>query len=239
MHCPLATSGARRRCFQLLLCAVALALALSGPAAALPVITGSSHIGELLHAGQNLKNLNVTLVDFTRADLTKTKFNNSTITFSNFSQAILTRTKFKRANLSGSNFSGAQATKVNFDKATVLNAVFNGANLTRAKLDKGNFAGSSFVGVSFGKADVGGTNLANTILFGANLTSVKFNRKTLWAGASYNLQTQLPASLPQSVIASMVFVAEPRIATLEGIGLAALMLVAPWRSRPKRSLPLG
>jgi len=122
--------------------------------------------------------------DLRGLDLQEIKFKERDLSYVDFSGCNLTRTIFTRANIRGCTFSGASFFGVNFKEANLARANFQGCNLKNAFFESANlqcadFKDANLVGADFYGADLREADLRGAILFGtifeeADLTDVRF-----------------------------------------------------------------
>lgn len=122
--------------------------------------------------------------DLRGLDLQEIKFKERDLSYVDFSGCNLTRTIFIRANLRGCTFSGASFFDVNFQEANLAranfqgcnlkNAFFESANLQSADFKDANLVGADFYGADLREADLRGAILFGTIFEEADLADVRF-----------------------------------------------------------------
>ncbi len=160
--------------------------------------------------GADLRDSQLSGVDFAGADLAGADFTGAILIGANLSGADLTGAIFSGANLDQANLAGAQLTSANFARANLSLANLSSANLTGANLQTPGLQGTilrdailnrtDFTGAVLATADLQGANMLGAVLDGATLMGVDLRGVTNLTpeqldAASFDGTTQLPEGI--------------------------------------------
>uniref|UniRef100_A0A3B0M2M1 E3 ubiquitin-protein ligase SopA n=1 Tax=Arsenophonus endosymbiont of Trialeurodes vaporariorum TaxID=235567 RepID=A0A3B0M2M1_9GAMM len=104
----------------------------------------------------DLRNAKLPKFNFSRADLSGAKMNDTTLTNVDLTHANLFRTDFTKANLHDADLSHARAIDTDFTGASLIEATLNDANLNGANFIRANLSGAKMNQVSINKANFSG-----------------------------------------------------------------------------------
>ena len=165
-----------------------LALAVSSSAAADPLSAYGSYVGED-HSFHDHHHENLRAINLSEARLTSANFTDAQVREGLFVDAIAVDGRFTSAILWDANFSGADLTRADLSYANLKGAVFANAVLWNANLTGSELKNADFRGAH---------------LLGADLTSTLNGQAADFTGAYFDADTQLPASIDDSVMYSVV-----------------------------------
>jgi uncharacterized protein YjbI with pentapeptide repeats len=136
-------------------------------------------------SNDNLSQLNLSNINFSKCDLTNFYFKHTNLSGANLSNTILIKADFTYSNLTNTNFSNANLSYANFTNAELNGTNFNNAHLSHiqlyfAKLDGAKFCGANFIETDFRGLELSGLDFSNANLSDLNLTGTKF----IWANLS-------------------------------------------------------
>jgi uncharacterized protein YjbI with pentapeptide repeats len=134
---------------------------------------------------EELIDRDLTLANFTGADLSSINLSNFpdkkfNFSYANFSGADFSNADFSNANLQKANFTDAIFNNVNFTRANLYNVILfyanlqnanlSGCNLEHAKLSNANLSGINLSNLDLSNAYLNDANLSNANLTGANIS---------------------------------------------------------------------
>ena len=154
-----------------------------------------------------------TLLDLSRADLSKTYLSNANLSQANLLGADLSNANLSNADLSFSNLSEANLTYANLSKACLLMANLNHADLS--------YASSSNAGFEYAKLN--GANLSNAILI--NVVIIDSNLEGTNLNGALLIRVRLIRSNLHNVLVEGCDVSDLQIEGLTGLPIPPKMLI--------------
>jgi len=106
----------------------------------------------------DLKNVELSKMSFTNADLEETNFKEAVLSDLDLSGSNLEDADFSGAKLTNVNFTGAKLKSANFENSILLWVNFNGANLDSAKFEESTMKGVSFKDANLDDAEFDDAN---------------------------------------------------------------------------------
>lgn len=129
-------------------------------------------------SGVNLSKVNFIRADLNGANLSKCQLNqanliNASLSGVNFSGATLTDANLQNADLTGANFNRVNLSGVNFTGATLVGALLNRVVLTRATLSHADLSNANLLHAVLDQAQMEGAKLVNANCTHADLSGAK------------------------------------------------------------------
>jgi uncharacterized protein YjbI with pentapeptide repeats/beta-lactamase regulating signal transducer with metallopeptidase domain len=133
-------------------------------------------------SGRDMRGVNYTGADLSRARLVGTNFSGGNFTGADFSKADLRNASFRGANLQGCDFTGADLTGVDFRGARISGSQFTRAQLMSTQLrevlngcNSCDFSGANLRGLDLSNVRLNGDDFSGADLSNANLSGSYFN----------------------------------------------------------------